>query len=164
VSTVSATVVVQASLAEVWDHYFQPRGWPSWVDGFGHVEVSDGYPEVGGTLRWRSVPAGRGQVTEHVVEHEPRRQHQIDFRDPESSGRLLVRLEIEGQGTRVTQELDYRLRRRGPLAWLTDRLFIRSQLRASVARTLVRFKFDVEDLAGDGETPAEGDPPPASSV
>jgi hypothetical protein len=164
VSTVSATVVVQASLAEVWDHYFQPRGWPSWVDGFGHLEVSDGYPEVGGTLRWRSVPAGRGQVTEHVLEHEPRRLHRVDFRDPESSGELETRFEIESQGTRVTQELDYRLRRRSPFAWLTDRLFIRSQLRASVARTLVRFKFEVEDLAGGDEGAAEGDTPPASSL
>jgi hypothetical protein len=163
-STVSATVVVQASLAEVWDHYFQPRGWPSWVDGFGHVEVNDGYPGVGGTLRWRSVPAGRGQVTEHVVEHEPRRLHRVDFRDPESSGRLLARFEIESQGTRVTQEVEYRLRRRSPLAWLTDRLFIRSQLRASVARTLVRFKFDVEELAGADDAAVEGDPPPPSSI
>jgi polyketide cyclase/dehydrase/lipid transport protein len=148
VSRVSASVVVNASLAEVWDYYFEPRGWPGWVDGFGHLEASDGYPEAGGSLRWRSVPAGRGEVTEHVLEHEPRRVHRVGFRDPESAGELRTSFEIAGTGTRVTQELEYRLPRRGPFAWLTDRLFIRSQLRASVVRTLAHLKLELEELAG----------------
>ena len=59
----------------------------------------------------------------------------------------MTRFEIAGDGTRVTQELDYRLRKRGPFAWLTDRLFIRSQVRGSVARTLARLKLEVESLA-----------------
>ena len=29
--------MVNASLAEVWDYYFDPAGWPAWVDGFGHL-------------------------------------------------------------------------------------------------------------------------------
>jgi uncharacterized protein YndB with AHSA1/START domain len=148
VSTVSATVVVEASLAEVWDYYFESGGWPSWVDGFGHVEASDGYPEAGGTLRWRSVPAGRGEVSEQVLEHEPRRLHRVGYRDPQSAGELRTSFEIAGQGTRVTQQLEYRLPRRGPFAWLTDSLFIRSQLRASLARTLARLKLEVEGLGG----------------
>ena len=49
---------------------------------------------------------------------------------------------------KITQELEYRLRRRGPFAWLTDRLFIRSQVRGSLARTLARLKLEVEELAG----------------
>jgi len=56
--------------------------------------------------------------------------------------------EIAGPRTAVTQEFEYRLRRRGPFAWLTDRLFIRSQVRSSVARTLARLKLEVEELAG----------------
>jgi polyketide cyclase/dehydrase/lipid transport protein len=148
VSTVSALVIVEASLAEVWDFYFEPGAWPSWVDGFGHVEGSDGYPEPGGSLRWRSVPAGRGEVTERVLQHEPRRLHRVEYRDPQSVGELRTRFEMSRRGTRVTQELEYRLSRRGPFAWLTDRLFIRSQLRASLARTLARFKLEAEDLAG----------------
>ena len=146
-SKVSQSVVVDASLAEVWDHYFEPRGWPAWVDGFGRIEASDGYPEAGGSLRWRSIPAGRGEVTEHVLEHEPRRVHRVAFRDPQSAGELRTAFEIAGQGTAVTQEVDYRLRSRGPFAWLTDRLFIRSQVRSSVARTLARLKVEVEELA-----------------
>jgi hypothetical protein len=148
VSKVSQAVVVDASLAEVWGYYFEPRGWPAWVDGFGHTEASDGYPEAGGSLRWRSIPAGRGEVTEHVLEHEPRRLHRVAFRDPESAGELRTTFEIAGQSTVVTQELEYRLRRRGPFSWLTDRLFIRSQVRGSLARTLTRLKLEVEELAG----------------
>jgi hypothetical protein len=147
VSKVLESVVVDASLAEVWDHYFEPQGWPAWVDGFGHVEASAGYPEAGGSLRWHSVPAGRGEVTEHVLQHEPRRLHRVAFRDPESAGELMTRFEIAGEGTLVAQELEYRLRRRGPFTWLTDRLFIRSQIRGSLARTLGRLKLEVEALA-----------------
>ena len=137
-----------AGLAEVWDYYFEPRGWPAWVDGFGRTETSAGYPQAGGSLRWRSIPAGRGEVTEHVLEHEPRRLHRVAFRDPESVGELRTTFEIAGQGTAVTLELEYRLRKRGPFAWLTDRLFIRSQVRGSLARTLARLKLEVEALAG----------------
>ena len=50
-SGVAALVPVRASLAEVWDYYFDPAGWPAWVDGFARVESDMGYPEVGGTLR-----------------------------------------------------------------------------------------------------------------
>lgn len=149
-SNVSESVVVNASLAEAWDYYFEPEGWPAWVDGFARTEASDGYPQAGGSLRWRSIPAGRGEVTEHVLEHEPRRLHRVAFRDSVSAGELRTTFEIEGQGTAVTQELDYRLRRRGPFVWLTDRLFIRSQLRGSIARSLARLKLEVEELAAPG--------------
>jgi uncharacterized protein YndB with AHSA1/START domain len=152
VSKVSASVVIEASLAEVWDYYFEPRGWPGWVDGVGRPEASEGYPEPGGSLRWRSIPAGRGVVTEHVLEHEPRRLHRIAFRDPESTGELRTTFAIEpgtrsAPGTVVTQELDYRLGRRGPFAWLADRFFIRSQMRVSLVRSLARLKLEVEELA-----------------
>jgi hypothetical protein len=145
VSQVSEFVAVEASLAEVWDYYFNPRGWPAWVDGFGRVQASDGYPEAGGSLRWSSIPSGRAEVTEHVLEHEARRLHRVAFRDPESAGELETSFEIDGRGTRVTQRLDYRLASRGPLTWLTDRLFIRSQLRGSMRRSLARLRLEVEE-------------------
>jgi uncharacterized protein YndB with AHSA1/START domain len=146
-SAVSESVLIEASMAEVWDYYFDPRGWPAWVDGFGRVSASDGYPEAGGSLRWASAPAGRGEVTEHVLEHEPRRLHRVAFRDPASAGELRTTFAIEGEGTLVVQKLDYRLRRRGPFTWLTDRLFIRSQMRGSLRRSLNRLKLEVEELA-----------------
>jgi len=149
-SEISESVVIGASLAEVWDYYFEPRGWPSWVDGFARVEASDGYPELGGSLRWASIPAGRGVVTEHVLEHEPRRLHRVAFGDPDSAGELRATFAIEGEATRLTQELDYRLRRRGPFAWATDRLFIRSQMRGSLRRSLARLRAEVEEMSRVG--------------
>jgi hypothetical protein len=138
---------VRASLAEVWDYYFDPAGWPAWVDGFARVESDMGYPEVGGTLRWSSTPAGRGTVTERVVEHESRRLHRVEYEDPETTGQLRVTFAIEGEGTMVTQELDYRLRDRGVFAKVTDRLFIRSQMRGSLSRSLARLRLEVEEVA-----------------
>jgi Polyketide cyclase / dehydrase and lipid transport len=146
-SGVAASVPVRASLAEVWDYYFDPAGWPAWVDGFARIESDMGYPEVGGTLRWSSTPAGRGTVTERVVEHESRRLHRVEYEDPETTGQLRVTFAIEGEGTMVTQELDYRLRDRGVFAKVTDRLFIRSQMRGSLSRSLARLRLEVEEVA-----------------
>lgn len=146
--------MVGASLAEAWDFYFEPRTWPAWVDGYGGIDESAGYPEPGGTLRWHSTPAGRGEVTERVLEHEPRRRHAVEFADPESTGTMTTTFEIltEGDeegagGTRVTQEMQYRPRRRGPLGPLTDILFVRSQVQRSLERSLERLRHEVEELA-----------------
>lgn len=141
---VSRSVLVGASLAEAWSHYFDERCWSSWVDGFHAVEAKDGYPLPGSTLRWRSVPAGRGTVTERVIEHEPRRRHRIEFADPQSGGELLTEFEMEGEGTRVTVTMDYRLTGGGPLSRLTDVLFIRGQLGRSVERSLARLRLELE--------------------
>jgi polyketide cyclase/dehydrase/lipid transport protein len=149
-SRVSASVEVNATLAEVWGYYFDADAWPAWVDGFGRVESSSGYPEAGGSLRWVSGPAGRGTVTERVIEHEPRKLHRIAFEDPETSGELKTTFAIRGEGTLITQEQQYRLQRGGPLAKLTDLLFIRSQMRGSLARSLGRLKLEVEEVASVG--------------
>jgi uncharacterized membrane protein len=147
VAQLTESLVVECSLAEAWETYFDPRGWQAWVDGFGAVESSEGYPEAGSTLVWASTPAGRGKVSERVLEHQPRRRHRIEFSDPASSGTLLTAFEIEGEGTRVALELDYRLARGGLLAPITDRLFVRGQLRQSLQRTLLRFKHEAEEAA-----------------
>ncbi len=155
-ATLLESLAVDASLAEVWDFYFDARGWSSWVDGLQAVESAEGYPEAGGTLVWRSTPAGRGTVTEQVTEHQPRRRHQIEFADPGSSGTLLSRFEVAGPGTRVTLELDYRLARVGILSTITERLFVRGQVRQSLQRSLLRLKHEVEEIAhfADQGTPS----------
>jgi hypothetical protein len=141
------SVRIEASLAETWDFYFEPGAWPSWVDGFDRVDSSDGYPEEGGTLVWRSRPAGRGRVTERVLEHQPRRRHRVAYEDPESEGELLTTFQIEGDEVEVTQEWSYRMKEGGVLAPITDRLFVRGQVRGSLARSLGRLKLEVEDLS-----------------
>ena len=82
----------------------------------------------------------------------PRTLHRIAFSDPESTGELTTRFAVEGDGTRVTLELEYRLASGGPLAWVTDRVFVRSQMRESLRRTLARYRLEVEDLAGSAAT------------
>lgn len=139
------SVLIGASLAETWDLYFDPGSWSRWVEGFGHVEESDGYPAEGGTLVWRSNPAGRGAVTERVLAHEPRTLHRIAFSDPQSSGELTTRFAIEGAATRVTLELAYQVGRGGPLAWLTDLFFARGQVAGSLRRSLADLRFAVEE-------------------
>jgi uncharacterized membrane protein len=147
VSAVTEAVLVEASLAETWDYYFEPHGWPAWVEGFKAVESAEGYPHARGRLRWRSTAAGRGTVDEEVLAHEPRSLHRITFSDPQSSGELETRFQVQGEGTRVEQHLSYRLRKGGPLSFLTDRLFVRPQVRRSVQRSLLRLKREAEEVA-----------------
>lgn len=146
---VAESTYVDASVAEVWELYFEPRAWPAWVDGFAAVESSDGYPRRGGVLRWRSTPAGRGEVVERVLEHEPRTLHRVAFADPETEGELETRFAVESgvggePGTRVAQTLTYRLRDAGVLTLLTDPIFIRPQIARSVRRSLDALGIEAE--------------------
>jgi Polyketide cyclase / dehydrase and lipid transport len=150
--TVAESVHVRASLAEAWELDFDADTWSAWVDGFARVEAASRYPERGGTLRWRSTPAGRGMVDERVLEHEPRTRHRIAFSDPESDGELEATFAIETspgaeQGVTVRQELTYRVRGAGPLTRLTDVFFIRPQITRSVRRSLERFRIEAEERA-----------------
>lgn len=132
---VEAEVVVPASLAEAWEAFFDPRGWPEWVDAFAGVSSSQGYPQEGGKLVWRTGAAGRGEITEEVSAHEPRSLHRIRFSDPTMTGELETRFELEGPATKVSQTLDYRLAERGVFAFL-GAFFVRSQVERSLARSL----------------------------
>ncbi len=136
---VEQEVIVSAPLAEVWDFYFEPRAWPDWVDSFASVTEVDGYPDAGGTLRWKSVPAGRGGVTEKVVEHEPRRKHRIEFSDPTLEGEMTVTFAIEGEGSKVVTSMDYRLLDKSAFARLGALLFLKAQLRGTLRRSLDAF-------------------------
>ena len=152
---VDASTEIAAPLADVWDLYFERSRWPSWVDGFAAVIEESGYPEEGGTLSWRSTPAGRGRVDERVVAHEARVMHRIDYEDPTSVGSLEVGFEMlpaesaeSGRRTRVSQHLDYRVTGGGPLRGVTDVLFIRSQMRRSLARSLGDLRLEAERAGG----------------
>jgi uncharacterized membrane protein len=146
---VEASVEIRAPLADVWALYFDPQRWAAWVDGFASVTSAEGYPEAGGELLWRSSAAGRGQVRETVLSHQPRSLHRIRYEDPESAGELETRFEMlpgADRTTRVSQRLSYGLLGGGPLAAVTDFLFIRSQMRRSLERSLNDLRLE----AGDG--------------
>lgn len=149
-ASVRAEILIDASLAEVWDLYFAPRTWRSWVSEFrGADEMDDGYPEAGGTLVWHTGPAGRGQVTETVLDHEPRRVHRIRYLDENSEGEQLTKFEISGSQTKVEIELTYAVLKPMFLP-LTDRLFVRPQMRAMLTRTLEALRREASDLGGSG--------------
>ncbi|HWO49103.1 MAG TPA: SRPBCC family protein [Solirubrobacterales bacterium] len=142
---VEASVEIPAALAEVWDLYFDRDRWPAWVDGFAAVVSAAGYPEPGGELVWRSTAAGRGQVRERVLDHAPRSLHRIGYEDPESRGRLATEFAIVPGGERltsVTQRLEYEIKGGGILSPVTDLLFIRSQMRRSLERSLGALRLE----------------------
>lgn len=148
-ATAEASIRLPVSVAEAWDAYFWAPGWPRWVDGFAAVVGSEGYPELGGILRWQSIPAGRGEVSERVLEHEHRRLHRVGFADPTMAGEFETRFAITGDGAELTQTLDYRVVAAGPITRVAAALFVRSQVRASLERSLSGFREFVEE-SGSG--------------
>jgi len=152
---VEATTEIEAPLAEVWELYFDHTRWASWVDGFREVVTKSDYPEKGGALRWRTTAAGRGDVEELVTAHEPRSLHRVSYVDPASTGVLEVTFEMlaattaeSGRLTRVRQEVDYRVTSGGPFRALVDFLFIRTQVRLSLERSLADLRLEVERAGG----------------
>ena len=143
-ATVEATTVVPASLAETWDAFFDPAGWPEWVDAFAGLVSSERYPEVGGRLVWRTGTAGRGEVSEEVIQHEPRRLHVVRFADPTMTGVLRTTFAFEGSKARVSQAMEYHLAERGLFAFL-GALFVRSQVRRSLERSLAGLRAIVAE-------------------
>lgn len=144
---VSEELLIPAPLADVWDLYFERRTWPMWVDQLRTVEsVSDGYPEAGGKLVWKSGPAGRGRVEENVLEHEHRRLHRIGFKDESSEGEQTTIFSMKGQGTLVHIDFVYGLLQAGPLGPITDRLFVRSQMRRMLARSLMGLRGEAAEF------------------
>lgn len=144
--------MIGVSLAEAWDAYFDPRRWPAWVDSFASILKIEGYPDEGGTLVWKTVAAGRGEVTERVEAHEPRRLHRVAFSDPTLTGTMEVRFAIAGDGARLNVCFDYRAVERGPMALFAS-LFVRSQVRGTIRRSLQGLRFE---LGGAGAESAGG--------
>jgi hypothetical protein len=126
--------------------------WPSFVEGFKHVErVDAAWPQEGAVLVWRSVPDGRGRVAERVTRYVQREGQHADVGDPKIRGRQSVTFAVAGRGDReadagvqIALELEYELRDSGPFAALTDLLFIRRAQADALRRTLVRFARELE--------------------
>ena len=123
--------------------------WPTFVDGFGHVErIDDSWPEEGAKLVWRSGPAGRGVVTERVVASEPAARFVTQVYEERMNGAQAVTFASTDDGTtRVDLELDYRLAQGGPLRAVTDLLFIRRAITDALRRTLRRFSTEAAEEA-----------------
>jgi hypothetical protein len=120
--------------------------WSAFVDGFGRVvERSRDWPEPNARVVWDSGPAGRGRVTETVLERAPGVRFVTDVSEEQLAGRQTVSFGEDERGALVELELDYELARGGPLRRLVDALFIRRALAESLARTLRRFAAEAAE-------------------
>jgi uncharacterized membrane protein len=144
-----ATVVDLAPQAafELWTDVSR---WPTFVDGFGHVErVDDGWPGAGATVVWKSVPSGRGRVTEKVRHSLPGERIQTEVLEERLIGTQTVEFAPaeEDGGTAVIITLDYKLTQKGVFSRITDVLFIRGAQNSALTRTLRRFATEAADEA-----------------
>jgi hypothetical protein len=117
--------------------------WPTFVDGFARVlEKSDNWPEPGSKVVWESIPAGRGRVTERVVEHTDD-CFVTEVFEERLNGTQSVRFAL-GE---AYMELQYELQTGGPFRAVTDALFIRRALTDALSRTLRRFATEAAEEA-----------------
>ncbi len=143
--TVRVVRTFTASVPEAESHWYDTDRWAEWVDGLDQVlSVEGDWPRAGATVSWRSGPAGRGHVTEHVVDHEPRRRQTLAVSDDSIHGEQTIAFAPEPPGVRVELSLAYEIRRRSPVTPLIDLLFIRRAMTASLEQTLVRFGASLE--------------------
>jgi hypothetical protein len=139
VGRVQTSVVVPGRIAEAEALWFDPERWPAFVEGFSHVVSRDEAWPQDGTIAWDSKPHGRGRVLERVTSFEARTGQTAEVEDGKLRGTQTVAFAAEGDDTRVTLSLDYRLKERNPLTPLVDALFVRRALGDSLRRTLDRF-------------------------
>jgi hypothetical protein len=122
--------------------------WPSFVEGFAHLLENDSrWPAREARVLWESVPAGRGRVTEKVVESSGDRIATMIFEE-RLAGRQTFRVAPSKSGAAVELSLEYTLTKYGPLGPVADALFIRHAIRDSLHRTLFRFAVEAEEEAG----------------
>jgi hypothetical protein len=143
--TVRVARTFVASVAEAEAHWYDTGRWVEWVDGLERVVVVEGgWPRTGATVNWRSGPAGRGNVTERVLMHEPLEGQTVGVCDDAIRGEQAIAFTPEPPGVRVELSLAYEIRRRSPLTFVIDRLFISRAMTASLEQTLVRFGASLE--------------------
>jgi hypothetical protein len=119
-ASVSVKHLVAGSVHEAETCWYDTARWPRWVDSLARVVSVDGdWPAPGASVRWESGPAGRGRVTERVLDYEP----------------LAVQ-----NGVEVELSLRYKIKRRSPLTALVDLLFVRRPMTLSLGRTLSGFE------------------------
>ena len=122
--------------------------WPSFVEGFARLLESDArWPAPDSRVVWESRPAGRGRVTEKVIESAADRIATMVFED-RLAGRQTLRVAPAPAGAAVQLSLEYTLTKYGPLGALADALFVRRAIRDSLRRTLFRFAIEAEEEAG----------------
>lgn len=129
--------------------------WPSFVEGFARVVEADStWPAPGARIVWESAPGGRGRVTERVTAYEPGRSFSTQVFEEQLTGTQSFSAGEAPPGggapadeaqALVELKLEYQLSRSGPLAPVTDFLFIRRALSDSLRRTLRRYAVEARE-------------------
>jgi uncharacterized membrane protein len=148
---VAATETYPGSVHEAERVWYDTDRWPRFIDGLESIEeVSPNWPGVGAEVRWRSGPAGRGEVAERVVAYELLDGQELDVRDDSIRGRQRISFSPEDGGVTVELSLSYELEGRSPLMALVDLLFIRRAMTTSLRSTLHRFGAELEAARAEG--------------
>ena len=140
---------VELSPQEAFELWTDVSRWPTFVEGFARVDrIDPAWPERGATIVWRSLPTGRGVVTENVVVHEPSARFATTVFEERLSGTQTLEFTAAEDGrTEVAMELDYELAKGGPLRPLMDLFFIRRAQSDAIFRTLRRFATEAAEQA-----------------
>jgi uncharacterized membrane protein len=140
---------VDLTPARAFELWTDVRRWPTFIDGFAHVErIDDDWPGAGAKLVWKSVPAGRGTVTEKVRDSAPGERIATEVLEERLVGTQTVEFApATDGGTAVILSLDYKLTQQGLLSRLTDLIFIRGAQHNALARTLRRFATEAAEEA-----------------
>jgi uncharacterized membrane protein len=147
-ATARAATSVPLTPEETYALWTDVSRWPTFVDGFGHPErLDDAWPGEGAKLVWRSVPGGRGTVTERVVRARPPTLHETAVFEEKLDGTQTATFEAAEEGTRVELRLEYNVSVGGPLKPIVDALFIRRAQNDALARTLRRFATEAAEQA-----------------
>jgi Polyketide cyclase / dehydrase and lipid transport len=126
-----------------------PSRWSTFVEGFARlVERDPGWPAEGARVIWESIPAGRGRVTEKVIEPPASDRFASRVFEERLVGVQTFRAAESEGGSRVELSLEYTLTKYGPFGAVADAIFIRRALRDSLRRTLFRFGIEAEEEAG----------------
>jgi hypothetical protein len=129
-----------ASVHEAQTYWCDVSRWPEWMDGVAQiVSVDERWPAPGSRVIWQSGSAGRGRVTERVVDCEALAGLTVTVEDEAMTGTQRVDFEPAPAGVQVGLTLEYRIRRRGPFTPLVEWLFVRRPMTDSLTRTLERF-------------------------
>lgn len=139
-------MVLQPS--EAYELWTDVSRWPTFVDGFSRPErLDESWPEPGAKVVWKSVPGGRGSVTEKVTKAQPGALHQVAVFEEKLDGIQRATFTPAEEGTFVELELEYTVSVGGPLRPLVDVLFIRRAQNDALNRTLRRFATEAAEQA-----------------
>jgi polyketide cyclase/dehydrase/lipid transport protein len=123
--------------------------WATFIEGFAWVVEQDAdWPAPGARLVWESIPAGRGRVTEKVLEGAASDRFATRVLEDRLVGVQTFRVAESEGGSWVELGLEYELAKYGPLGGIADAIFIRRAVRDSLRRTLFRFEVEAEEEAG----------------